>query len=635
MSALTTDLPASALPWLVAGLLALAVVLASARLLYRQLRGDAAQRSRGWRLALLLLGQPLCAALLYAALLPPTRPGEAGTMVVATAGATAAQLDARTTGDTLVALPEAPSLAGAEPVPDLATALRRHPGTQRLRVVGAGLEARDRDAVRGLALAFQPPALPRGLVELSAPQRVAAGAGFFIGGRAAALPGGSAELLDPTLQRVDRVALPADGRFTLSATARVTGPARFTLRLRPGGSPLGGRDAQQQIVADTGVPLLITADSAPRVLLLAGAPNPELKYLRRWARDAGLPLHTQISVGGGLQLGDAPIALNAANLARFDLVVLDERAWSALGDAPRAALVEALRGGLGVVLRVTAALSDNERRRLRALGFALDAGRDAAVVQLPHTARDDDAQRARIGPGTRDAPRSRDDAIAEAPMLTRRAVRLAATDASPLLHDATGTWLAAWRAEGRGRIAVSTLTDSYRLVLAGRDDLHGELWSTVFATLARAQSERLAVVEGEARQGQRVALCGVTAAARVVTPSGAAVTLLPDPSTGARACAGFWPREAGWHRLQQGDRAQLFAVIAHGDAPGLHAAALRDATLRLAGAPGGTTAAAPARHPGPRWPWWLAWLLASAGLWWLERARAGHVGDASARAADG
>ena len=41
---------------------------------------------------------------------------------------------------------------------------------------------------------------------------------------------------------------------------------------------------------------------------------------------------------------------------------------------------------------------------------------------------------------------------------------------------------------GRGRIALWTLTDSYRLVLAGRDDLYGELWSDAIATLARAQA---------------------------------------------------------------------------------------------------------------------------------------------------
>ena len=197
----------------IAVLLAIAVVVASMRLLYRQYRAEPAQRSRAWRVALLVLAQPVCALLLYFALLPPTTPGEAGTLVVATAGATTSRLDARTAGDALVALPEAPALPGVARVPDLATALRRHGGTQRVRVIGAGLEARDRDAVCGLALQFQPDPLPRGLVELDAPSLATAGAAFRVDGRAQDLRGGFAELLDPGRQRVDRVALAGAGRI--------------------------------------------------------------------------------------------------------------------------------------------------------------------------------------------------------------------------------------------------------------------------------------------------------------------------------------------------------------------------------------------------------------------------------------
>ena len=92
--------------WL-AVLLALAVVLAWVRLLFWQRRVPVASRSRGWRLAALWLLQPLCAALLYFTLLPPTLPTEAGTLVVATAGST--RIGMQVAGDRLIALPEAPA----------------------------------------------------------------------------------------------------------------------------------------------------------------------------------------------------------------------------------------------------------------------------------------------------------------------------------------------------------------------------------------------------------------------------------------------------------------------------------------------------------------------------------------------
>ncbi|GAA5082448.1 carboxypeptidase regulatory-like domain-containing protein [Lysobacter panacisoli] len=619
MTAPLSPVPAFMSPEAVALVLVVAVVIACARLLLKQYRAEPASRSRGWRIALLVFAQPLCAVLLYFALWPPTVPGEAGTLIVATGGATRAQADAAR-GDTTVALPEANAWDGVARVPDLATALRQHPGTQRVRVIGAGLNARDRDAARGVALDFVPAPLPRGLVELDGPDRVAAGASFRIGGRAnEAGPNTVVELLDPARRRVDRVAVGADGRFVLTANARTPGAATFTVRLR---------DASQRTIEDVAWPLQIEASPPPRVLLVAGAPGPEVKYLRRWADDAGLPLRTQMSVGGGVQLGDAPVAFNAGSLARFDIVVLDERAWSTLGDAQRGALHDAVRNGLGLLVRVTAALSDAERRRLRALGFDVDAGRDSAAFQLAGNAPDDDAVRARLGPGTRDAPRAHDAVVEEVPQLTRRSLRVRADDSVQIAAAQDGAALGQWRAMGRGRVGVWTATDTYRLVLAGRDDLHSELWSDVVATLARAKPGTAFSIEGAARAGERVALCGLPAVqASVTTPAGVDVPVLRDPTTGSRACAAFWPREGGWHRLRSGEREQWLYVRAANEAPGLRANELRTATLALAtSAPAvatTNTVVAP-RHPTSRWPWWLSWLLASVALWWFERSRLGR-----------
>lgn len=599
-----------------AAALALVVVLSCARLLVRQYRTPAASRSRAWRIALLVIAQPLCATLLFFALWPPSVPGDAGMLVVATSGASQAGIDTAP-GDAQVALPEAPSLPGLTRVPDLATALRQHPGTERVRIVGQGLSPRDHDAARGIPLTFDALPLPRGLVELDAPSRVVAGTVFHLGGRAEGVADGFAELLDPAGRRVGRAALSGDGRFALSATTRTPGTATFAVRLL---------DARQRRVDQAVVPLQVDAVAAPRVLLLAGAPGPEVKFLRRWARDAGLPLQSQVSAGGGVQLGDTPIALNAGNLARFDVAVIDERAWSAMGDTQRAALDEAVRNGMGLLIRVTATPSDIERRRLRAFGFENSGGSDTAPVRLRDDAFDDDATRARLGPGTRDAPVAHDAPLDATPELTRRTLRLQATDGVALATAQDATPLGRWRAHGRGRVGVWPVTDSYRYVLAGRSDLHGELWSSLLATLARAQAGTTLVVDGTARTGQRIALCGVAEEANVIAPDGATSKLLRDPATGSRACAAFWPRAEGWHLLRSGEREQPFFV--RGAASALDANAIRTATLALAASAPATAGAGAAskapRHPTARWPWWLAWLLASGALWWLERSRFGR-----------
>lgn len=602
------------LPWLLGGLSALAVLLASVRLIRWQWRALALSRSRPWRLALLLVAQPVVAVLLYFTLLPPTLPTEAGTMIVATAGV--ASLPAQP-GDRVIALPEAPALADTERVPDLATALRRYPGTRQLRIIGAGLEARDREVASGVSLRFDPLPLPRGLVRLNVPDRIAIGGGFSIGGKVAGVTQGSVELLDPAGRRIDSAVLAQSGEFAVNGTARAAGPVSFQLQMR---------DAQRAVVEAIEVPLWTRDETPPRMLLLAGAPNPEWKYLRRWATDAGLSLHTQIGVGGGLQLGDAPLALNAADFARFDLVVLDERAWASLSEHQRAALGEAVRGGLGMLLRVGGPLPDATQRQLRALGLAVSGGGDAAPVALANTSSDDETPPASEDTGAVDSASKADSAI---PTLNRRTLRVVSNDAVPLLRDVAGTALAYWRAEGRGRVAVWPLTDSFRLSLSGRDDLYSALWSDAFATLARAQPGPTPQIDRDGRQQQRVAICGIANGAQVRAPNDETTLLLPDPASGTPPCAAYWPRQSGWHFLRQGERSWPFHVRGSTEAPGLHRAALREATLNLVGevAPNQTASSSVTTIPdrrGSPWPWFFAWLAVSAALWWFERSRWGR-----------
>ncbi|RXD40140.1 hypothetical protein DB768_23515, partial [Xanthomonas perforans] len=155
------------LPWLVGAALLLIAVIGCVRLLRAHHRQPYA-RTRLW---LLLAAQPLLAALLYPVLLPPPRAGTGGELHVATASTAAGQIS---TGDLArwVALPEAPALPGVMRVPDLATALRRAPGTTALVVHGSGLPARDREGLNiPLRLKLSP--APRGVVAVSPPPPVA------------------------------------------------------------------------------------------------------------------------------------------------------------------------------------------------------------------------------------------------------------------------------------------------------------------------------------------------------------------------------------------------------------------------------------------------------------------------------
>lgn len=582
----------------VAWVLGAAVLLASARLLWRGRRAGA--RPRPWRTVALLAAQAAAAALLYLALFPPQVPVPAGAMTVLTADAARVpEVPAAVARARVVALPEsgAPGgrWAGAERVPDLASALRRHRGIHTLHVVGAGLPARDREAARGLALRFHPAPLPRGLVELQAPAGVAAGRRFAVHGRVHALAGGSVELLDPAGDRIDRVAADGDGGFLLHGQARSAGPADFTLQLR---------DGRGRVVERVALPLQVLPARPLRARVLAGAPDPELKFLRRWALDAGIVLQTRIALGAGMRIGSRPAVGDTASLDGLDLLVVDERSWRALGPSRRRAVLDAVERGLGLLLRVSAAAGAADREALQALGFA---------------ARPDTRRELRLGAGFVRAG----DAADALPPLTASPLRVSADDGVVALAAGDGRALAVWRARGRGRIGVAAFDDSFRLVLAGRGDAHGEVWSRLATVLARPLAGRDEPVLQPAVPGERSVLCGLGAEPQVRTPLGRTVRLHVDPRTGAARCAGFWATASGWHLLAEGGRRTPFFVPDSTGAPALRASALQAGTRALATARPDAGARGQASTAGPRWPWFLAWLAVATALWWLERSRLG------------
>lgn len=546
--------------------------------------------------------QLIAAALLYLTLFPP-RVDEhfaAGTLVVLTPGATPEQAGAGFTGAAaVVALPESISRGDIEQVPDLGTALRRHPDTARLRVIGGGLPSRDIDAANSLPVVFVAAPLPKGLVELSVPASVRAGSRFDIRGRVEGGGGGRIELRDPAGALITQSVLADDGAFAFSAQAKSAGTADFSLRVF---------DRNGASIEALALPVSVRSGGDLRVLLLAGAPDPDIKYLRRWAEDAGVQLTSRIALSDGVAITDGAAALTPDNLARTDIVIADERAWKTLDARAKAALTDAVRAGLGLFLRITGPLPDAVATEWRGLGFDVRAADVAQAVSLQQ----------RSGTSEADA------------QFTRRANTVDANHATPLLRASDGSALASWRAEGEGRVAIWWLADSYRLALGGDSGAFGTLWSEALETVARARGTATPDLPPEARVDQRGVICGLGDDAFVEQPDAKHIALTIEAHRGTTRCAAYWPSQAGWHTLVSGDARWPFRVRDAKDGATLARARDADATRMLAGRPLAESSNATRSIPAPRWPFFLAWLLAPAALWWLERTRAHAVDTADA-----
>lgn len=497
----------SVFPFWTGTIIALAIGLGLVRMWLWNRSAPVDQRAAPRRAALLALLQTLAGVMLFLTLHPPVAASRHTTLLVATRGTgdvTASD------GEILVSLPEAGAVAGAESVPDLATALRRHPYAGRLRIIGEGLPPRDR-ADLALPVQSEPPPSVPGIVEIALPSPVAPGATFTVGGRIGALPSGMVELADPAGAIVARARVAAGRRFVLKGAARVEGIAIFDLRLR---------DARGRLIERLDVPVHARADPPLRVVLLAGAPGPEVNFLRRWAEDAGVDLTVGIDLGAGIRLGQAPPRLSTADLARTDLLIIDDRSWERLDAGARGLVARAVEGGMGLLLRPTSALAEATRREWAVLGAP--TGGDGAVRPLAFPD------------------------VGGAPDLLRWDMSQPGPEAVSEVTAPDGSPLAAWRARGQGRIGLWTVSDSYVLTLAGRSDIHADLWSDLFSALGRAVPADRPRVFGLARAGERAAVCGVKSGDEARPAAGSLARPLIDPRAGPENCAAYWPARPGW-----------------------------------------------------------------------------------------
>lgn len=567
-------------PLVVAIVLAIATLLGVAR----------TWRAHPPRMALRCVVQIAVAIALYLCLFPPTTAERfaRGELVVLAPGATATQIDAAH-GD-VVALPGVDAPRAIERVPDLATALRHHADARSLRIVGGGLPARDRDAARGLVAAFDAAPLPRGIVELDAPAIVPAGSLWRVQGRVEGVANGRAELRDPSGTVAASSVLDGDGRFALVTSAKAPGAARFSLRVR---------DANGERVDDIDVPLVAHEGTAPRVLLFAGAPDAQLKYLRRWAADAGIALDSRIGLSEGVALTEGAANLDAAAFANADLVVIDERAWAMLDAAQKDALRAAVRDGLGLLLRAAGPIPDTVAQDWKTFGFDAHATESAHEVSLDRAL------------GLVDSRLT----------FTPLPLAIVANDASPLLRADDGTPLALSRALGRGRIGIAWFTDEWRATLAGHRAAYAALWSGIVTQLARARGADAPALPVNARVGERVVFCNAADGDAVEDANGRRTTLFVEVDQSGARCAAFWPRDAGWHALVHGSDRSSFFVRDASAATALARASDAHATRALLGASTQDFPQATRKVPRPRWPLYLAFLVLAARLWWMERAR--------------
>lgn len=323
-------------------------------------------------------------------------------------------------------------------------------------------DARALDAIAGMAartplFAALPPA-PR--LALSLPQQLMAGRAtglvFAINGAAGARA--RLHLLDDAGAVVDSAEVTLDGRGH--------GEGAFRVRpVREGWHEWTVRAAGETRTAG----MWALPERALRVLIAAGPPAPESRFVARVLEETGVEVELRQPFGRGLTAGAAPASLPAepTELAEYDVVIV---LHGATLDAGRRAALEryASEHGGGVLIGARDPL-------LERLGLAAGAQPDSRTIAADDLRWSLPPELVRLPPFT--------GASAAEPMTAAPGALVAATAAD-------GAALLVMRGVGHGRGAALGLRETWRWRVAGAaGDEHREFWRSVVDWLAPPASD--------------------------------------------------------------------------------------------------------------------------------------------------
>lgn len=478
-----------------------------------------------------------------------------------------------------------------------------------VRLTGWGLLAHEwPDSLENLvSLAAAP--LPDGAIALDVPTEVGLGERLVVRGQLHLGSGDSAWVIldDPAGPRDSALVSGRAPMFELTDWPRAATAAEYRLTVRSGG----------RLMATDTLGIAVRETRPPSVLVIDNSPSFETTFLKRWlaARGGRITVRTRISrerfrfeqiPRTDPQIPQIPqiSQISQKLLENFDLVLIDGTTLGGLSASESAALWSAVnRDGLGVLVTADVRAA-GESRLVRDLVVGV-AGEEEWSLR----------------PEWRDAPRRSPVAIAAEPVILA---------GQALVRDGQDRVLAASRAVGSGRVAVTLLKTPSRWMMEGEHDLYGSYWQLLLTAVARDTVTRVSLPHPGARRiDQPMTLSLIIPLVEASPRQWPAVTILSpgrqvdtlafarDPVDPRLWRATYWPTAAGWHTLQlAGGRSVPFRVSHAGEWVGLDAAARRLASASRLG-----QAALVPPDAGRRVPLQLILFLVVVGLltWlWVE-----------------
>lgn len=446
--------------------------------------------------------------------------------------------------------------------------LLKFPVIDELKIIGDGLTESEWRNFPNIKLDYRVPVLIEGVIQPHWDSTPNLGETLTVSGRLQSVSKKihKAKLLDPGGDIVAETDLLASELFELTAQPKLTGNHKYQLQIS---------DNIGQIISEQLITTNVVRKKAAKIMVLQSSPSFESKQLQNWAAENGSQflLRSRISkdiyrsrstnISVQQQKKNAALGLRKELFDQFDLLIVDGRELLLTSSAEEEAISLSIHDGLGVLILADqnlVSLSTNELPEL------LKEFELKALAQPTETIPTIFYQSLKRSPLAENfIPLS---GLSIGSGQQKQASDLREQKIQTLVQTPQGHSIVAQVSKNRGRIAVSLLRQTHRLVTSGEKVHYSRLWNHLIKSIARRNHRVEYDVKSASHlsfEKQQVEICYFNSNPSQESPSFLHVSspaagephqilMQADALIKNRYCGYFWPLQMGWHIISNPNR---------------------------------------------------------------------------------
>lgn len=328
--------------------------------------------------------------------------------------------------------------------------------------------------------------------------------------------------------------------FSLGTVPKQAGKAVYNLTVL----------ANDKVIEEEFIPVEITATDSLKVLVLASAPGFENRFLKNWLSQNGYAVTVRSTTSKNKfdrSFVNTPSSsidkITTQSLAGYDILISDATELNALSKDEQNAIQSSVENGLGLMIKADTALPSS-------LFYSSFFPVHNSASSTPQTITLH-VNNTTLQPAVIEQP---------AYIQPQRSTQT-------LVADSAGNAVVSSTVYGVGRLAVTTINNTYSWVLTGNNNSYTTYWSTILSNLARKKAvlNSMRYTPAFAVVNQPVHVTFTSNANPQPVINGGAVALRQGVQFSYEWDGTYWPAQTGWQTVVMGNDTASFYVYSNAD----------------------------------------------------------------------